>query len=150
MSKTVSETCARWWRFGAVSETWGLAFKFGFRMTLKIVMVVTHLVELWLPTSEICGSNPIVVNFYLLSTVCQRRKQRKKESRHVSYERTLTKNSVKLKGKSVDSCLRLNEARQCTKDVPLGVQQFQGGFKYFNSNHQCDLIWHVFEDSFRR
>ena len=79
-----------------------------------------------------------------------RRKQRKKESRNVSYERTLTKNSVKLKGKSVDSCLRLNEARQCTKDVPVGVQQFQGGFKYFNSNHQCDLIWHVFEDSFGR
>ena len=25
-SKTISETCTKWLQFGAVSETWGLAF----------------------------------------------------------------------------------------------------------------------------
>ena len=37
-SKTISETCAKWLRFGGVSETWGLAKKY---------IIALHFVQVW-------------------------------------------------------------------------------------------------------
>ena len=70
LKKEVRSVPVLWWAF-----IWQNYIMFG-------AVVVAQLVELSLPTPEVCGSNPVIGKIYfehcLLSTVFKRRKQRQK------------------------------------------------------------------------